>query len=140
MTGSFVVKDGAAVPGAAPAGGAGGTADPGLVKATDNKFDKATLEAPPNTAVTITFTNTGKAKHNLHVLDKVSGKTLADGAEGKFIDGGQSEKLSFKTPAAGTYYFQCDLHPDQMSGAFTVKGGAPVPGAAPATGSPTAKP
>ena len=144
MSGTFVVKDGAPVPGAggpsaAPAGGTGATADPGAARATDSKFDKPTLEAPPNTQVTFTFTNAGKIKHNLHFLDKANGKTLVDGAEGKFIDGGQSEKLSFKTPAAGTYYFQCDLHPDQMTGTFVVKDGAAIPGAgAQAAASPAA--
>ena len=101
-----------------------------VVTATDNKFDKATLEAPPNSSVTFEFKNAGKVKHNLHFLDKAGGATLAPGGEGKIIDGGQSEALSFKTPAVGSYYFQCDLHPDQMKGAFTVKDGAPAPGAA----------
>lgn len=101
-----------------------------VVTATDNKFDKATLEAPPSAAVTFEFKNAGKAKHNLHFLDKAGGATLAPGAEGKIIDGGQSDSVSFKTPAAGSYFFQCDLHPDQMKGPFTVKEGAPVPGAA----------
>lgn len=112
--------------------GPGGTAPAAgnLVTATDNKFDKATLEAPPNTDVTFEFKNAGKVKHNIHFLNKAGGATLATGGEGKIIDGGQSEPISFKTPAAGAYYFQCDLHPDQMSGTFTVKDGAPAPGAA----------
>ncbi|MEP7215547.1 MAG: cupredoxin domain-containing protein [Anaerolineaceae bacterium] len=109
-----------------------------VVTATDNKFDKATLEAPPATDVTFEFKNAGKAKHNFHFLDKAGGTTLAPGAEGKIIDGGQSDTLKFKTPAAGTYYFQCDLHPDQMKGTFTVKAGAAVPGAAASGGSASA--
>ncbi len=109
-------------PGTTPAGN--------VITATDNKFDKTSLEAPPATDVTFEFKNAGKVKHNIHFLDKAGGATLAPGAEGKIIDGGQSEPISFKTPAAGTYYFQCDLHPDQMSGTFNVKEGAPVPGAA----------
>ena len=112
-------------PGTGPAPVAGN-----VITATDNKFDKAALEAPPNSSVTFEFKNAGKVKHNLHFLDKAGGATLAPGGEGKIIDGGQSEPISFKTPAAGSYYFQCDLHPDQMKGTFTVKEGAPVPGAA----------
>lgn len=126
-----------------PAGGSttpsnGGPAAPAgnQVTATDNKFDKTALEAPPATAVSFIFKNTGQVKHNIHFYDKAGGKTLADGAEGKIIDGGQSETLNFTTPAAGEYYFQCDLHPDQMKGTFSVKAGAAVPGAgaAPAGG------
>lgn len=116
---------GAPVPGSGPAPAANN-----LVTATDNKFDKATLEAPPNTDVTFEFKNAGKVKHNIHFLDKAGGATLATGSEGKIIDGGQSEPISFKTPGVGSYYFQCDLHPDQMKGTFEVKDGAPVPGAA----------
>ena len=132
---NLFASEGAVSDGGAPAngGGAAGT-DSGAVKATDNKFDKATLEAPPNTDVTFTFTNTGKVKHNLHFFDKVNGTTLATGAEGKIIDGGQSDKLTFKTPAAGAYYFQCDLHPTEMKGTLAVKEGAAIPGQAAAAG------
>ncbi|MEP6872070.1 MAG: cupredoxin domain-containing protein [Anaerolineaceae bacterium] len=112
-------------PGTGPAPVAGN-----VVTATDNKLDKATLEAPPNSSVTFEFKNAGKVKHNLHFLDKAGGATLAPGGEGKIIDGGQSEPINFKTPAAGSYYFQCDLHPDQMKGTFTVKDGASAPGGA----------
>lgn len=99
-----------------------------LLTATDNKFDKATLEAPPNTDVKFELKNAGKVKHNLHFLDKAGGADLAPA--GKFIDGGQTDSISFKTPAAGTYYYQCDLHPDQMKGALVVKEGAATTGGA----------
>lgn len=117
---------------AATPGGNGGTAgpDPFLVIATDNKFNQSTITAAPNTDVVFTFENKGKAKHNLHFLTEEGGDTLAPGAEGAILDGGQSEKISFKTPAAGTYFFVCDIHPDQMKGPFEVKEGGPVPGGA----------
>ena len=101
-----------------------------LVTASDSKFDKATLEAPPATKISYELKNAGKVKHNIHFMDKAGGDTLAEGAEGKIIDGGATDTVSFTTPAAGNYYFQCDLHPDTMKGAFVVKPGAPVPGAA----------
>jgi plastocyanin len=132
MKGTLTVQEGAPLPGAAPApaGGNGGAAPAGggaaggaSVVATDNKFDKASLDAPAAQKFTVTFNNNGKVKHNLHFYDKAGGKTLADGAgsDSTFVDGGKSETLTFTTPAAGTYYFQCDLHPDQMNGKFTVK-------------------
>ncbi len=88
--------------------------------ATDNKFDKTSLTATAGKELSVAFSNKGKAKHNLHFLDKKDGKTLAAGAEGKIIDGGQSETIAFTPAAAGKFYFQCDLHPDQMSGELTV--------------------
>lgn len=119
---------------ATPAPSNGGGADAYAVTATDNKFDKATLQAPPSTEVTYTFKNDGKVKHNIHFLTKAGGDTLAQGAEGSILDGGKSETLTFTTPAAGSYYFQCDLHPDQMKGTFEVKEGAPAPGASASNG------
>lgn len=121
----------------AQAGPGGGTtppaADPYTVTATDNKFSVSTLEAPPNTQVTYTFTNNGAAPHNLHFLTGPTGTTLVPGAGTDSptpVRKGESEKLTFTTPAAGTYYFHCDFHPEQMNGTFTVKAGAPAPGAA----------
>lgn len=130
MKGILTVEAGAAIPGAsAPAGGAatapasGAGAAAVTVIATDNKFDKTQIDAPANTAFTVTFTNNGKVKHNLHFYDKQGGKTLADGAgsDSAFIDGGKGETLNFTTPGPGTYYFECDLHPDTMNGKFVVK-------------------
>ena len=102
------------------------------VTATDNKFAPTSLDVPPNADVSVVFENTGKTKHNLHFLDKKDGKTLVDGAEGAILDGGKSETLTFKTPAVGAYFYQCDLHPGEMEGTLNVKEGA----AAPAAGAP----
>lgn len=135
MVGGFMVgagltafqKEGTAPAATATPGGGNGGGGLALV-ATDNKFDLATLTAPPNTSVSISFKNDGKVKHNVHFYDKKDGNTLATGAEGAILDGGQSEVLTFTTPGAGDYYFQCDLHPDQMNGKFEVKEGAALPG------------
>jgi plastocyanin/heme-degrading monooxygenase HmoA len=136
LIGGFMIGAGLNLFASDNTGGGGGaaTVTPGVdtskVVATDNKFSVSSIEAPPATAITINFSNNGKIKHNLHFLTAKGGTTLAPGAEGAIIDGGQSEAVSFTTPAAGNYYFQCDLHPDQMSGTFTVKAGAAVPGPA----------
>jgi len=113
MNGTFKVVEGgptgtgetAAGGGAAPAGGE-------QVVATDNKYDKKTLNATAGQELSVTLTNNGKAKHNIHFLDKKGGATLVDGAQGKIIDGGQTDTLTFTVADAGTYYFQCDLHPN----------------------------
>lgn len=121
-------------------GGGGGNGTPTAapnpyqVIATDNKFNKTSLEAPPNTAVTFTFTNNGKTKHNLAFYQSSSNTTqagaLAPGSIGAFLDGGATEEVKFTTPGAGTYFFHCDIHPDQMNGQFVVREGAPPPGGA----------
>ena len=113
-------------------GGTGGEAtaapveQPFRVTATDNKFDKRVITAGPNAEITITLVNRGAAKHNIHFTDKAGGATLADGAQGAIIDGGTETTVTFTTPAAGEYYFLCDLHPADMNGTFTVVEGGPT--------------
>ena len=111
-------------------GGNGGGTDTSVITATDNHFSTNALVAPPNTKVSFTLKNTGKSIHNLHFYDKQGGQTLADGAGSTdtTVPSGTSDTLTFTTPAAGTYYFQCDFHPTEMNGVLTVKEGAPVPG------------
>ncbi len=105
----------------APPAGGEQQAGPETISATNTKFNKAALSATAGTEFEITFKNADQVPHNLHFYDAKGGKTLADGAEGKIIQKGQSESLKFTVAAAGNYYFQCDLHPDQMNGSFTVK-------------------
>jgi len=112
-------------------GGNGGpVADPYAVEARDNKFAVSTLEAPPNTEVTFTLTNNGANPHNLAFYDAKGGTELAAGSTGAILTAGGTEGITFTTPGPGTYYFQCDVHPDQMNGTFTVREGAPPPGGA----------
>lgn len=94
---------------------------PPAIIATDNKFNLKTLTAKAGEAYTVTLTNNGKIPHNLAFLDRKGGAALAAGSQGEIVPGGGSLTLTFTPPAAGTYYFQCDLHPDQMNGTFTVE-------------------
>jgi plastocyanin len=123
MNGTFKVVEGGPTGTGETAGGGGGDVPAGgeQVVATDNKFDKKTLNAAAGQEFRVTLTNKGKAKHNIHFLDKKGGKTLTDGAQGKIIDGGQTDTISFTVANAGTYYFQCDLHPSEMFGDFVVQ-------------------
>lgn len=116
-------------------------ANPFRVVATDNRFDKKEIIAGPNAEITITLVNNGRAKHNIHFLDKKGGTTLAPGAEGEIIDGGgMTTTVTFTTPGVGEYYFLCDLHPDQMNGTFRVVEGGPVGTGEPPAASPEASP
>ncbi|MFQ5382567.1 MAG: cupredoxin domain-containing protein [Dehalococcoidia bacterium] len=112
---------------AAVADGGGGDdqADPLFVVATDNKFDQSTLSAAPGTEVTFTLQNDGAVLHNLAFYDAKGGNLLSESARGEFLEGGAQETLTFTTPGPGEYYFQCDLHPTEMFGTFTVVEGGP---------------
>lgn len=119
-------------PAAADNGGGGGPtapADPYRIVATDNAFDKDTLVAPPNTEVTFTLVNDGRAKHNISFY---TADPAAGGEEihlGEIIDGnGATVTETFVTPDVGEYFFQCDVHPVEMRGVFLVQEGAPAPG------------
>ncbi len=122
MNGTFKVAEGGPTgTGETAAGGGDVPAGGEQVVATDNKFDKKTLNAKAGEELSVTLTNNGKAKHNIHFLDKKGGATLVDGAQGKIIDGGQSDTISFTVADAGTYYFVCDLHPTEMFGDLVVQ-------------------
>lgn len=123
MNGTFKVVEGGPTGTGETPGGGGSEAPAGgeQVIATDNKFDKKTLNAKAGEEFSVTLTNNGKAKHNIHFLDKKGGKTLVDGAQGKIIDGGQTDTISFTVAEPGTYYFLCDLHPTEMFGDFVVQ-------------------
>ena len=125
MIGTFTVKEGAPPPGgaaAAPAGGGGCRRATTVTPPTTSSTRRRSM-ATAGQPLTVTFNNKGKTKHNLHFYDKKDGKTLADGAgsDSLFVDGGKSETLTFTPPAAGTFYYQCDLHPTEMFGTFNVK-------------------
>ena len=130
--GGFTVGAGLNLFASSSAGGGGGEApapaDPYNVRATDNRFNAATLQAPPATEVTFTLTNRGVSKHNLNFLQAAGGAEIAK--TGLIDGGGQTATVKFTTPAEGTYFFQCDVHPDQMKGSFVVKAGVPPPGGA----------
>lgn len=102
-------------------GGGGGTAPAGpvteaAVRATDNKLNPTRLTLKAATEVTVNFENRGKVPHNLAFYDREGGADLAPGAKGEIIDGGKAYALKFTTPAAGTFFYRCDVHPAEMKG------------------------
>lgn len=124
MKGNLEVKEGAPVPGAAAGGsdaGAGGAAASGSinVSATDDKFSMSEINVKAGQEVEVVFTNNDSTPHNIHFYTDSSAATdLADGSgsSDSIVTKGKSETLKFTVPQAGTYYFQCDFHPDTMQG------------------------
>ena len=104
------------------------------ITASDNKFDKDCLAAPPNEAVTITLDNRDVGiPHNVSIYqDDTAGKTYF---KGEVIEG--PKKTTYNVPGLpeGRYFFRCDPHPEFMYGAYVV--GNPPP---PSTTTTTAPP
>lgn len=125
MKGTLVVREGAPPPGGGPGGGGqpgGPPAGGNAVVATDNKFDNTQLTATVGQPFTLTLKNNGKVPHNIAFYTANDAKTpLTPDSKGAILTAGKSETVTFTPTAPGTYYYQCDLHPDQMKGTLIVK-------------------
>jgi nitrite reductase (NO-forming) len=89
------------------------------LSSSDNKFSQTAISAQVGKPVTITLANKGAAMHNLHVV----GLPGADGKDVQtpLLEGGKSASVTFTPSKAGTYKFQCDVHPAEMTGTLTIK-------------------
>lgn len=87
------------------------------VTAKDTKFDNTSLTAPAG-KVTIDFNNEDSTPHNLDIYSgsDAKGDSLA---KTPIKTGPEKASLSVELKP-GKYYFQCDVHPDQMHGFLTV--------------------
>ena len=77
----------------------------------DNFFGTKELTVPAGVPITVTINNQGQALHNWDVAGVV---------KSPFVQHGQSQTVTF-TAAPGTYTFQCDVHPKEMTGVLVVK-------------------
>ena len=110
------LKEAAATPTPVPSGAATG---PKLDLAAQNvKFDKTDLSAPANTAFTIHFDNrdAGTA-HDVDILDASGAKVF----DGKDFPGPAAQDYGVGALPAGTYKFECSIHPALMFGTLTVQ-------------------
>lgn len=90
------------------------------VEAENISFDTQTVTAAAGSQVAIQFKNRDTLPHNMgFYLDEAGGDAIF---QGDTISGPDAETLyTFEAPAdPGSYFFQCDVHPDQMSGTFEV--------------------
>jgi plastocyanin len=81
------------------------------------EFDKDALDFPAATEVTLKFENKEAVPHNVSIYKSKGGDVIF---EGEILNNAGEADYEFETPAAGTYYFQCDVHPDQMNGTVNV--------------------
>jgi len=88
--------------------------------ASNLTYDKRSLTALPNTQTRLQFDNKdGGVLHNFSIYNNNRATTKI--FVGELTTGVSTVTYTFTTPAAGTYFFRCDSHPDQMTGTFNVK-------------------
>ena len=87
------------------------------ISAENIAFSTDSMDLPAATKVTVVFENKESVPHNWSMYQSKGGDPIA---QGKVLNTPGSEDVSFTSPEAGTYYFQCDVHPDQMNGTVQV--------------------
>lgn len=87
--------------------------------AAGSGFAETTLSAKANTAFTICFDNQdASVPHNVDLYDVQGGTSIA---KADINAGPIQELVDVPALAAGTYFYQCDVHPTTMTGTLTIK-------------------
>lgn len=87
------------------------------IAAENIEFDKSELDFPASTKVKLIFENLEDVPHNVAIYESEGGTEIF---KGPVLNTAGEAEYEFETPAAGSYYFQCDVHPDQMNGTVNV--------------------
>jgi plastocyanin len=91
------------------------------ISAQNTAFDKDCLAAPAAQAFTIEFTNNDAGvPHNVDIYDRQGGTHLGGAGPTEFFPGPGTTTYKVSPLDAGTYFFQCDVHPTAMFGTFVV--------------------
>jgi hypothetical protein len=89
------------------------------IEAQNLHFDRDCLAAPANESFTLTLDNQENGiPHNVSIY--ANGQEADALFNGDTVTGVQSTLYRVQGLAAGTYYFQCDVHPE-MNGALVVR-------------------
>ena len=95
------------------------------IVAHNTSFNLNNITVPAGATVHLKMTNNDAIIHNFAVFPSASDAGAQKNAffTGPLFSGpGTTKDLTFTAPKApGSYYFQCDVHPAQMNGTFTVK-------------------
>jgi plastocyanin len=101
---------------------AGAFAGPVSITAKNLKFDKPVLELRPESPTILHFKNEDSVPHNIAIYsDESLSRTIFSFDP---IPGPISQDLQFTSPAAGRFFFRCDVHPQQMKGTVVVRAAA----------------
>jgi plastocyanin len=107
-------------PGGGGGEGGGGAGGPPTIVAKGLAFQPSDLTVPGGGQITIHFDNQDPSTpHNIEVFngDDASAPSLF---KGDLVTGPAVKDYTFAAPPPGTYFFHCDIHPDQMKGTLTV--------------------
>jgi plastocyanin len=85
-------------------------------------FDTRQITVQSGGRVRIRLDNRDAVQHNVAVYVSSTSTTPASpGSVGLTFTGPAMDDTVFDTPAAGSYFFRCDVHPTTMTGTFTVQ-------------------
>ncbi len=87
------------------------------VSASGVAFDTDTIVLPADEEATLEFENADTVQHNIHILTAQGGESLFEGQ----IIGTETTTYTIDPLEPGEYFFQCDVHPDSMTGTVEVK-------------------
>lgn len=102
-------------------GGGGGEAASVEISANNITFDRDEITVPAGSRVELEFTNEEAVPHNVSVYRSEAATDAI--FQGELITG-PDETVTYEFDAPddpGTYFFRCDVHPDQMTGDFVVE-------------------
>jgi plastocyanin len=95
------------------------TAGPVRIGAKGIVFDTKQIALKADAPAQIVFRNDDAATpHNVAIYKDNTAKDVI--FKGDLVTGPASKTYSFKAPAAGSYYFRCDVHPTTMEGTVVV--------------------
>ncbi len=90
------------------------------ITATDFKFDRNELQARSQETIEVTLTNDGDTQHSWRLLGVVDAAGSAVAIPP--VAAGDDATITFLVGKSGTYTFQCDIHPQQMTGRVVLSG------------------
>ncbi len=95
------------------------------IAAEQIEFTKDVLNFVAATEVTVTFNNTDAAPHDFTVWETEQDATAGGDpiATTGTLNAGATGDVTFETPEAGTWYFNCTIHPATMQGDIEVSTG-----------------
>lgn len=89
------------------------------IGADDLAFDANVIQAAAGEAFTVTLVNNDTVPHNFSVYTEEGGEAIVTG---EIIEAGATVEVEVPALEAGEYFFVCDVHPAEMTGAVVVEG------------------
>lgn len=96
------------------------------MSAANTAFDQAEIKVSAGSPIVINFDNRDPMPHNVAIYPSSEEAQARENAlfEGEIFEGPASRQYKVGTLEPGTYFFQCDVHPN-MNGSFVVEEGGP---------------